>query len=42
MKTNWRVRLNGKYSGIIWDYPISESALLNELLKKWESVEVIG
>ena len=41
MKTNWRVRLNGKGASIIWDYPISESALLNELLKKWESVEVI-
>lgn len=41
MKTNWRVRLNGKVSPIVWDYPISRDALINELLKNWAQVEII-
>ncbi len=42
MKTNWRVRLNGKGASLVWDYPISESALIVELLKNWKQVEIIN
>jgi hypothetical protein len=41
MKTNWRVRLNGKGSSIINPYPISAENLIKELKKNFKTVEII-
>jgi hypothetical protein len=41
MKTTWRVRLNGKGSGVVNVTPISKEDLLKELKKHWKDVEVL-